>query len=131
MATFFPCCYLCLCCGSICTHSERDHKVREKTPETVKSLECLEQDTDDRLTIMEATSREVSNNNNHNTSNNNGNTSSVYSNEDETVMESPSNNDGNTYNAADDPPLYRDVVNHDETESLPNYPELADDYTYV
>ena len=91
----------------------------------------MEQDTDDRLTIMEATSREVSNNNNHNTSNNNGNASSVYSNEDETVMESPSNNDGNTYNAADDPPLYRDVVNHDETESLPNYPELADDYTYV
>ena len=46
-------------------------------------------------------------------------------------MESSSNNDGTTYNTADAPPLYPDVVDHGDSESLPSYSELNDDYSYV
>ena len=55
----------------------------------------------------------------------------AYSNEVDTVMESSSNNDGTTYNPADAPPAYPDVVDHDDSESLPSYSELGDGYSYV
>ena len=46
-------------------------------------------------------------------------------------MESSSNVDGTTYNPADAPPVYPDVANDGDSESLTNYSELGDDYSYV
>ena len=74
---------------------------------------------------METTSREVSRDNNDD------DTSNAYSNEVDTVMEPSCNVDGTTYNPADALPAYPDVVNDGDSESLPKYSELGDDYSYV
>ena len=100
--------------------------VIRKTSKTVQSLECLEKTNDTEIILeIETTSREVS------SDNNDDGTSNAYSNEVDTVMESSSNVDGITYNPADAPPAYPDVVNDGDSESLPNYSELGDDYSYV
>ena len=54
----------------------------------------------------------------------------AYSNEVNTAMESSSNNVDGTYDAADAPPSYpdHDVVNDGDSESLPSYSQLGDDY---
>ena len=104
--------------------------VLRKTSKTVvQSLHCLDQQTNDTEIIleMETTFREVSSDNDNDTI-----YSNAYSNEVDTVMEPSSNNvDGTTYDAVDAPPSYPDIVNDGDSESLPSYSQLGDDYSYV
>ena len=127
MVTSCPIGFILFCCFCYCCCHLKHYIViiRRKTSETVQSQDCLERQANDTEIILETLSREVSSDNDDDTSNN------ANSNEVDTVMESSSNNDGTTYNPADAPPAYPDVVDHDDSESLPSYSELGDGYSYV
>ena len=90
-------------------------------------MQSSEQQINDTEIILETFPREASSDNDNDTI-----YSNAYSNEVDTVTESSSNNvDGTTYNPADAPPEYPDVVNDGDSESLPSYSQLGDDYSYI